>query len=105
MSAAQVPPDQVKLPRQTRGKRPHFFSSAEIDQLMTFLVELTTEVGVLRERLDTVERLLERDGKVTRASIEAYQPDAGADAERIAWRDAYLKRVLRMHPSADVGAD
>jgi hypothetical protein len=52
---------------------------------------------VLRERLDTVERLLDTKGSVTRAAIEAYQPDAAAEQERAAWRDAYLKRVLRMH--------
>jgi hypothetical protein len=47
--------------------------------------------------LDTVEQLLERDGKVTRASIEAFSPGAELEAERNAWRDAYLKRVFRLH--------
>jgi hypothetical protein len=93
------PPDQVQLPRQTRGKRPQFFADPALDQMMTFLMELTTEVAVLHERQDTVERLLERDGKVTRASIEAFQPDAKVEAERVAWRDAYIKRVMRMHPA------
>jgi len=88
---------EVRLPRQTKCKRPHFFEDPSIDQMMTFLLELTTEVGVLRERLDTVERLLDTKGSVTRAAIEAYQPDAAAEQERAAWRDAYLKRVLRMH--------
>ncbi len=88
---------EVRLPRQTKGKRPHFFEDPSIDQMLTFLLELTTEVGVLRERLDTVERLLDTKGSVTRAAIEAYQPDAAAEQERAAWRDAYLKRVLRMH--------
>lgn len=90
-------PAAVKLPRTTRGKRPHFFDDPAIDQMMTFLIELTTEVSVLRERLDTVERLLERDGKVTRDSIEAYVPEADLETERAAWRDAYVKRVFRMH--------
>ena len=86
-----------RLPRQTKGKRPHFFEDPSIDQMMTFLLELTTEVAVLRERLDTVERLLDTKGSVTRAAIEAYQPDAAVEQERATWRDAYLKRVLRMH--------
>ena len=51
----------------------------------------------MRERLDTVERLLERDGKVTRASIEAYVPDPATEGERARWRDEYVKRVFRMH--------
>ncbi len=93
----QIPPESVRLPGETRGKRPQFFSDPDIDQIMTFLVELTTEVAVMRERLDTVEQLLDRHGNVTRANIEAFQADADTEAARNAWRDAYLKRVFRMH--------
>jgi hypothetical protein len=92
-----TPANAVKLPRHTRGKRPHFFDDPAIDQMMTFLLELTTEVSVLRERLDTVERLLDRNGSVTRAAIEAFVPEAEVETERAAWRDAYVKRVFRMH--------
>ncbi len=89
----------VKLPVHTRGKRPHFFDDPAIDQMMTFMIELTTEVAVLRERLDTVERLLDSEGSVTRAAIEAYRASAAVEAERNAQREAYLKRVFRMHPA------
>jgi hypothetical protein len=92
------PPEAVRLPRETLGKRPHFFDDPALDQMMTFIVELTTEVAVLRERLDTVERLLDTRGSITRADIEAFRADAGAESERNVWRDAYLKRVFRMHP-------
>jgi hypothetical protein len=88
----------VKLPRQTKGKRPHFFDDPALDQMMTFILELVTEVATLRARLDTVEQLLERHGAVTRDAIESFQPSAELEAERAAWNDAYLKRVLRMHP-------
>jgi hypothetical protein len=94
-----TPPEAVRLPRETLGKRPHFFDDPSLDQMMTFIVELTTEVAVLRERLDTVERLLDTRGSITRADIEAFRPDAGAETERNAWRDAYVKRVFRMHPA------
>jgi hypothetical protein len=87
----------VRLPRHTKGKRPHFFDDPALDQMMTFMLELTTEVGVLRTRLDTIERLLDRHASVTRAAIEAFMPDAPAEAERAAWNDAFLKRVFRMH--------
>lgn len=89
----------VKLPGSTRGKRPSFFDDPAIDQMMTFMIELTTEVAVLRERLDTVERLLDDHGSVTRAAIEAYKPPAAVESERTALREAYLKRVFRMHPA------
>jgi hypothetical protein len=55
------------------------------------------EVSVVRDRLDTVERLLDRQASITRDDIESYRPDAAVEAERVAWRDAYVKRVLRMH--------
>lgn len=90
--------EQVHLPRETKGKRPRFFDDPAIDQMMTFLLELTTEVAVMRERLDTVERLLDEQGSVTRAAIEAYQPPPAVENERHAWREAYLKRIYRMHP-------
>jgi hypothetical protein len=93
-------PTEVTLPRTTRGKRPVFFDDPSIDQMMTFVIELTTEVAVLRERLDTVERLLDAGVPVTREAIESFQPQAAVNTERDAWRDAYLKRVFRMHPTA-----
>lgn len=93
-------PELVRLPGHTRGKRPHFFDDPAIDQLMTFIIELTTEVAVLRERLDTVEQLLDVHGSVTRQAIEQFQPSAELESRRTAWREAYLKRVLRMHPPA-----
>lgn len=94
-----IPPEAVRLPREARGKRPHFFDDPSLDQMMTFIIELTTEVAVLRERLDTVERLLDSKGSVTRADIEAFRPSADVEAERNIWREAYLKRVFRMHPA------
>jgi hypothetical protein len=90
----------IKLPRRAKGKRPQFFDDPAIDQMMTFLIELTTEVAVLRERQDTVERLLDQHGSVTRAAIEAYRAPPEVEAERTAAREAYLKRVFRMHPAA-----
>jgi hypothetical protein len=87
----------IKLPRRAKGKRPQFFDDPAIDQIMTFLLELATEVSVVYDRLDTVERLLDEKGTISRADIEAYRPNDAIEAERMARRDAYLKRVFRMH--------
>jgi len=95
--AERPAPDQVKLPRTAKGQRPHFFDDPAIDQMMTFILELMTEVAVLRERTDTIERLLDAKGTVSRADIEAYRADATVEAERLAWRNAYFQRVMRMH--------
>ena len=37
---------------------------------------LAGEVAVMRDRLDTLERLLERTGALQRAEIEQFRPDA-----------------------------
>lgn len=90
-------PEDVTLPRSSKGPRPHFFDDPAIDQVMTIVIELMTEVAVMRERMDTIERLLDTNGVVSRADVESYRADPAAEAERVAWRHAYLKRVMRMH--------
>ena len=87
----------VKFPRQTRGKRPQFFENPEIDQMMTFIVELTTEVSVLSERLNTVEHLLETRGTISREDIDNFVPDVEIETTRMTARKAIIERVFRMH--------
>jgi len=95
-----MPETQVRLPRVAKGKRQQFFDDPAIDQMMTFIIELSAEVSVVYDRLDTVERLLETKGTVSRADIEAYRANEAVEAERMARRDAYLKRVFRMHQNS-----
>lgn len=97
MAKEFVTAEAVKLPRASKGKRPHFFDDPAIDQIMTFVLELMTEVAVLRERSDTVERLFEAKKLVSRDEVENYTADAAVEAERIAWREAFVQRALRMH--------
>jgi len=92
----------VRLPRVSKGKRPQFFNDPAIDQMMTFIIELSAEVSVLYDRVDTVERLLESKGTVSRADIENYRAPEAVEAERANRRDGYLKRVFRMHPPQPV---
>jgi hypothetical protein len=92
-------PAQVRLPRVTKGKRPHFFADPAGDQMMTFILELMAEFSVLRDRLDTIERLLEQNDSIRREDIEAYTGGDAVEAERAARRQAFIERVLRMHAS------
>ena len=87
----------IKMQRHAKGKRPAFFPDEPgADRLMTMLMAVVTEVAVLRERLDTFERLAEEKGSVSRADIEAYEPDLAAREEREAWRQQYMDRVLQV---------
>jgi hypothetical protein len=67
---------------KAKGRRPDYFEDPAIDRLLSLAMALTAEVSVLRERLDTVERLLEVKGGLNRADIESYMPDARAGEER-----------------------
>jgi hypothetical protein len=87
----------VKLPRVSKGKRPQFFDDPAIDQMMTFILELATELSVVYDRVDTIERLLDKKGTISRQDVENYRPDEKIEAERVARREGYLKRVFRMH--------
>ncbi len=87
--------DKIELPRAYKGKRMTFFQDPGLDQLYGVVVALTAEVSVLADRLDTVERLLDAKGSVSRADIEAYRADDAEEGERSQRRDAYIGRVFQ----------
>jgi hypothetical protein len=80
---------------KAKGKRPQYFEDPAIDRTLSILMALVGEVSVLRERLDTVERLLETKGSISRADIEAYEPDRAAGHERGMLTREYIARVMR----------
>lgn len=81
--------------KRAKGRRPEYFEDPAIDRLLSIVLALTGEVSVLRERLDTVERLLENKGTLSRGDIEAYVPDRAAGEERGLATKAYIARVMR----------
>jgi DNA polymerase/3'-5' exonuclease PolX len=84
------------MTRKSKGYRPAFFETPAIDQLVAISTALAAEVSVLRDRLDTLERLADQEGLISREEIESYVPDEQVAAERDAWRMAYLRRVMRV---------
>lgn len=80
---------------KAKGKRPAYFEDPAIDRTLSIVMALVGEVSVLRERLDTVERLLETKGSISRADIESYEPDRTAGHERGLQTREYIARVMR----------
>jgi hypothetical protein len=80
---------------KAKGKRPSYFEDPAIDRTLSIVMAVAGEVAVLRERLDTVERLLDAKGTISRADIESYTPDRQAGAERGLLTKEYLARILR----------
>ena len=108
----------LSIPKKVKGKPSVFFKDPAIDQVMTFFIELLTEVSVLRDRLDTLERVLAENGVMVPDAIETHVQDeaseqavlavldeigpelVGYDASeqrRAAERKALLERVMRMN--------
>ena len=78
------------------GKRPYFFDDPAVERVLAITMAVAQEVSVLRERVDTIERLLERGGSIKRGDIEAYEPDPAAATERAEWQRMYIARILRI---------
>jgi hypothetical protein len=80
---------------KAKGKRPQYFEDPAIDRLMSITMALVGEVSVMRERMDTIERLLDANGTISRVDIEAYEPDREAGRERGLITRDYIHRVMR----------
>jgi hypothetical protein len=80
---------------KAKGKRPAYFEDPATDRLLSIVLALAGEVSVVRQRLDTVERLLDAKGTISRADIEGFAPDADAGYERSLANKAFVARVMR----------
>lgn len=84
------------IPKQAKGKRPVYLDNTDNDKLLAIIMALAGEVSVLRERLDTIEKLVVAKGIISSEDIENYQPDAQVNEEREQWRADYIARILRV---------
>ena len=87
MSGSDQPFDWVAASgRKAKGRRPDYFEDPALDRLYSTVFALAAEVSALRERQDTVERLLDAKGTITREDVETYEPDRTAAEERASRR-------------------
>jgi hypothetical protein len=89
-------PDGAKLPKHSKGVRPQFFNDPTSDKLLAMVMALAGEVSVMRDRNDTLERLIDAKGLINKSEIESYRPSKEVIAERDAWRQEYLSHILRI---------
>ena len=57
---------------QIKGRNPHFFDDPNIDRLLTMIMELSSEESVMRDRLDTHERLAARKGLLQKTMLNPF---------------------------------
>lgn len=93
----ETPLDALRLAgAKARGKRPWFFDDPDVERVLSITMAVAGELAVLRQRLDTIEELLETRGSVTRADIEAFVPDSAHAERRGRWYQEYIARILRI---------
>jgi hypothetical protein len=81
--------------RKPAGKRPYFMDS-EVERVLAITMAVAQELAVARERIDTLERLLEAKGVLARQQIETFAPTTEQTAERGLWSQEYIARILRI---------
>lgn len=84
----------MKIPRTAKGKTPVYFDPTT-DKLITMVTTLMGEVSVMRDRLDTVELLIEKHGLFEQGEIETFEITDPVHRERASRRAAFLSRMLR----------
>jgi hypothetical protein len=88
---------RTQRPRKAVGPdRQTYFDAGDVDRVMAVLLALVSEVAAIRERLDTHERVAGGGAPPAPATVEAYRPDPSVEADREAWRDAYIRRLFRV---------
>jgi hypothetical protein len=80
---------------KAKGKRPAYFEDPAMDRTLSIVMALVGEVSVMRERMDTIERLLDAKGTISRADIEDYVPDRTTGKERGLITKDYIARIMR----------
>ena len=81
------------IARHAKGKRPLFYQAEGLDQAMSMIMVLANELMVVRDRLDTVERVAQAKGIILDAEIEAFTPDQAVLEVREARRQDFLARL------------
>lgn len=88
--------DVNKLQLKPKGRRPYFFDEPAVDKLLSIVMALAGEVSVMHDEYDTLTRMLDEKGIISKQDLQKYLPDAAVRAERDQWRESFLDNVLRI---------
>jgi hypothetical protein len=81
---------------KSKGARPYFMNDPAVERVFNITMAVATELAVVRERLDTIERLLQKKGVLLQTEIETFEPnDEEAEARQL-WHARYAARIMRI---------
>jgi hypothetical protein len=97
MSGATVAPKAASSQRHRlhKGRRIVPGPDPRVDTLLGMVMALTSEVAVLRERVDAHERLNAQGRAASPETVNDFQPDETAQRERAAARRRLIDKVCR----------
>jgi len=84
------------LPRVPKGKRATFYAEPGVDQLYGVVAALAAELWAARERIDTLERVLEQSGVMPPNAVEGFAAGPELAARRQQDREAFIQRVFQV---------
>ena len=76
--------------------RTYMFQDPDVERVLDITMALAAELAVTRERLDSLERLLDQKDVVRQDEVEAFEVDEAVSAARLADHDAMITRMLRL---------
>jgi len=80
--------------RNSRGKRPTFYETPGMDQVMSMLTVLASEVSVLADHIDGIERVAEKNGLDLKGGLASLELGEDALREREERRQALLGKLF-----------
>ena len=97
-TAPQAAPVQGRtFPTKARGARPTFFDDdGATDAVLAIVTALSAEVWALRERVQSLEAVLEGSGTIRRSEVEAHRFDGAELAAQADDATAFTARVFRV---------
>lgn len=93
---ASVVNDILMAGDKSKGARPYFFEDPAVERVLNIAMAVATEVAVVRERMDTIERLLESKGVLLQSEIENFVPTDEQAEERQLWHARFAARIMRI---------
>ena len=91
----QLTPEMRERLLVAKGRRHAPGSDPRIDTLMNMLMALTSEVSILRERLDAHERLQAAGDFTGPDAVDDYVPDEAVQKTRATLRQRLIAKVCR----------
>jgi hypothetical protein len=85
----------TELPMAAAGRRHAFFEADGVDQLVSIVLELATELWTLRQRVYIAERVIEGQSRPLSDLIEAYRPTSAEQAELEKMRTTMVRELFR----------